>query len=398
LLDTAARLFWEKGYAATTTREIAAVVGIQQASLYYHVSSKEELLHQLCVSALERLAADVRAALEESHAPLERIRILIRAHLATLLRHQIRHVTMLTGMQALSKSHLAEVLALRKSYAAMVHAVVAEGQQAGAIRRDIPAQYLYLALLNLVNWPVVWFRRDEALAAGELADLFAPIFLEGAAAKRLERELPDFEVHLRRTASKHQKSAADTSQRLVDAAAALFAIKGYGATSTREIAAALGIQKASLYYHIGSKEELLFAICKTSLDRIRSDVETAIAGLSDPIERIGALVRAHLESMLRDQEKHSVALAEMHLLSAERFAEVRLLRDAYENLVRSALQEAQEAGALRADIPVKFLCLALLGLMNRVEVWYRRSGPLSPGQLGQMLAALFLTGAAVSRG
>src|ERR1700752_4646273 len=48
VLDTAAALFWEKGYAATTTREIAAAVGIQQASLYYHVASKEGLLYQLC--------------------------------------------------------------------------------------------------------------------------------------------------------------------------------------------------------------------------------------------------------------------------------------------------------------------------------------------------------------
>jgi AcrR family transcriptional regulator len=45
LLDTAAGLFWEKGYAATTTREIAAALNIQQASLYYHMSSKEDLLN-----------------------------------------------------------------------------------------------------------------------------------------------------------------------------------------------------------------------------------------------------------------------------------------------------------------------------------------------------------------
>src|SRR5215472_9936437 len=141
MLDTAARLFWEKGYAATTTREMAAAVGIQQASLYYHVASKEELLHQLCVSALEQLTADVRAALEESRAPLDRIRILIRAHLRTLLRQQIRHVTMLTGLQALSKAHHLEVLALRKNYARLVRSVIAEGQEAGLIRNDIPSQY-----------------------------------------------------------------------------------------------------------------------------------------------------------------------------------------------------------------------------------------------------------------
>lgn len=62
--------------------------------------------------------------------------------------------------------------------------------------------------------------------------------------------------------------------------------------------------------------------------------------------------------------------------------------------MRSALQEAQRAGVLRDDIEAKYLCLALLGMMNRVTVWYRRGGTLSPNQVGQLFAVIFLTGAA----
>src|SRR5690348_10553126 len=80
VLDTAAALFWEKGYAATTTREIAAAVGIQQASLYYHVDSKESLLYQLCVSSMEQLLADVQAPVDQGTGPLERLREIGRAH------------------------------------------------------------------------------------------------------------------------------------------------------------------------------------------------------------------------------------------------------------------------------------------------------------------------------
>jgi len=106
------------------------------------------------------------------------------------------------------------------------------------------------------------------------------------------------------------------------------------------------------------------------------------------------LITTHVESMLRDQKRHSVAVAEMHLLSPERLAQVRSLRDGYENLVRSVLQEAQNAGLLRRDIPMKYLCLCLLGLMNRLEIWYRGSGALSPNEFAQLLEAIFLTGAA----
>ena len=83
-------------------------------------------------------------------------------------------------------------------------------------------------------------------------------------------------------------------------------------------------------------------------------------------------------------------------LSTERLDEVTALRDTYESLVRSVLDEARTAGVLREDVPVKYLCLALLGLLNRVLVWFRRNGALSPGQIGVLFATIYLTGAAAN--
>lgn len=103
-----------------------------------------------------------------------------------------------------------------------------------------------------------------------------------------------------------------------------------------------------------------------------------------------------IKSLVRDQVAHSVAVGEMHALSGARLKEVIALRDAYEELVRSVLQDARKAGALRDDISVKYLSLILLGLLNRVEMWYRRDGPLSPDQLARVFEAIFLTGAAAS--
>jgi TetR/AcrR family transcriptional regulator, cholesterol catabolism regulator len=399
VLDAAAALFWNKGYAATTTREIASAAGIQQASLYYYVPSKEGLLYRLCISSMEQLLSDVKAAVGQQTEPLDRVVALIRAHLATLLKHQVRHVTMVTQLYALSKRHHDEVVGLRKEYAGFVRSILEDAQHAGKVRADIPAKYLYLALLNVLNRAVVWYRRDQGLSSDELAEVFAPIFLQGAISSSacFTPKLPSLDLSRKKLSPARHKARKSvrksTLERLLETAAGLFAAKGFGATSTREIAAALGIQKASLYYHIGSKEELLYAICHSSLEQIRLDVEAALSGLSDPLDRIRALVCAHVESMLRDQKKHSVTMAEMHLLSHERRAQVLALRSAYENLVRSVLQESQRAGLLRPDIDVKYLCLNLLGLMNRVEVWYRPGGPLSPKDLGELMGIVFLTGA-----
>ena len=146
LLDTAAELFWEKGYAATTTREIAAALRIQQASLYYHMASKEDLLYQIFGSSLQQFLADVPAAVQQVSDPRERIRVLIRVHVGTLLRYQKRNMTMLTELRALSAKHRSEVVALRERYAAFMRSTLQDAQANGGIRNDIPAAYLSLEI------------------------------------------------------------------------------------------------------------------------------------------------------------------------------------------------------------------------------------------------------------
>jgi TetR/AcrR family transcriptional regulator, cholesterol catabolism regulator len=395
LLDTAARLFCERGYAATTTREIASALGIQQASLYYHITSKEDILYQICVSSLEQLLADVQTAVTRVSDPLDRVRVLARTHLGTILRYQIRHVTMLNELRALSDPHRAAVISLRKRYANVVRSVLEDGQAAGAIRTDIPAKYLYLALLNILNWAVLWFRRGQKLSADQVARIFISIYLNGAAGagQRVAQSSSPVPLYTR---GKSSIASQSIPARLLETAAVLFSRKGYAATSTREIAAMLGIQKPSLYYHIDTKEDLLHAICKSSLEQIRADVSAALENVQEAEDRVRMLVRAHVDNLVRDQARHAAAVSEMRALSGNYLTEIIVARDAYEKLVRSVLKEAQRAGVLRQDIPVKYLCLSLLGLLNRVEVWYRPNGPLSSGELAQVFETIYLSGATSS--
>jgi AcrR family transcriptional regulator len=399
LLDTAAGLFWEKGFAATTTREIAAALNIQQASLYYHIASKEDLLYQIFVSSLQQFLADVPAAVQAETNPRERIRTLLRVHVLTLLKYQKRNMTMLTELRSLSPRHRDEVVGLRERYAKFVRTALEEAQSAGEIRKDIPAAYLALALFNMLNWSARWFRANRDAAADQVAEILFQLYVNGAVSKpsRGSLPLPDFKAPPARPSRARKPSRPgenSTVERLLDAAVALFSRQGYAATSTREVAALLGMQKASLYYHIESKEDLLYFICKSTLERVRADVEAAIQDVHDPLERTRVLICAHIESMLRDKDEHATTLTEMYALSPDRLAQIVALREGYVDLVRSVLHDAQKAGVLRDDLDVRYLNLGLLGLMNRVLVWYRRRGPLSPARLGQLLAVIFLTGAA----
>lgn len=180
LLATAASLFRRHGYAGAGTRQLASLLGIRSASLYHHMGSKEDLLYRLSVDALVRIREEVERAVAEHAAPPDRLRALVRAHVATALADQDEHAVMLMELRALSGERRAEVLALRDRYELSVRRVIADAQDRGALRRDIAPKHLALALLNLLNWTIFWYQPGGDLTAEGLADLFATTFLEGA--------------------------------------------------------------------------------------------------------------------------------------------------------------------------------------------------------------------------
>ena len=185
-----------------------------------------------------------------------------------------------------------------------------------------------------------------------------------------------------------------TSERLLATAAKLFWTNGYASTTTREIAELLGVRKASLYHHIARKEDLLFEISVSSLEHITRGVTAAVEAIDDPVERVRTLICGHVSSMIADQEKHSVMLTELRALSPGRRATIVAMRDDYERVVSGVLEGARAAGALRSDVPTKYLTLSLLNLLNWSIFWFQPQGGLSPEGLAGYLATLYLSGAA----
>jgi AcrR family transcriptional regulator len=180
LLDAAAALFASKGYAGTTTRELAAVVGIQNASMYHHVRGKDELLLDLCIDSLTRITESGRAAIAATTDPIDRLRAAIIAHVATTLADREKHATMLSELRSLRPGARAAVIELRDAYEDLLVGVIADAQAAGSVRGDIAPRHLTLALLNLLNWTIFWWRDDGELTSDALAEMLATLFLDGA--------------------------------------------------------------------------------------------------------------------------------------------------------------------------------------------------------------------------
>lgn len=189
-----------------------------------------------------------------------------------------------------------------------------------------------------------------------------------------------------------------SGDRILAAAATLFRTRGYAATSTRDLAKALGIQSASLYYHIRRKEDLLYALSVNSLERLTAEVTEAIAGIADPISRIETFVHVHLTRSLADRDEHAAMLFELRSLSGARRARVIQLRDAYQAIATHTISDAQGAGAFRRDVPAKLATLALLNLLNWSIFWYKPSRGYSPARLAATLSTIFLKGTLVTNG
>jgi DNA-binding GntR family transcriptional regulator/AcrR family transcriptional regulator len=393
ILDVAAQLFCEKGFYAATTRELATRLNIRQASLYHHMSSKEDLLHRICRQVMDDFLADLPASVNRAQSEHERIGAFVDAHLRTMLRHPHRTLAMVTEFRALSRPHFTEISQKYREYSRFLDSELSSAQKTGNLRTDISSKHLRLALLNFLNWTPRWFHPSGALSAPDVCSIYERVFWEGVISPDL-RELPAIRPLPASTGPQRWREIhRGTLGKFIRAAAEMFAKDGYESTSTRDLATLLGMEKATLYYHVESKEDLLYAICKSSIEQLSGDVHAAIEGIRDPLEQLIVWIQAHVASLLRDQTQHATSLAEARALSSERLAEIVSMRKAYQVRTRSLIEAGQKAGSLRTDIPSKYLGLMLEGLLDRTVIWYRRSGESTPAELGATLCSLFITGA-----
>ena len=393
ILDAAADLFGEKGFYAATTRELATRLNIQQASLYHHVSNKEELLHRICRQVMDCFLTDLPVALNQAETASGRISAFIDAHLQVMAQNPRQTLAMVTEFRALSRLHFAQISESYEQYSRLLDSELNAGRGLGILRTDISPKYIRLALLNTLNWTPRWFHSSGPLSCKDLSSIYSRVFWEGVINPAL-REVPPLPP-LPMSSSRHRSRALHrgTLGKFIRGAAELFSKCGYESTTTRDLATLLGMERATLYYHVEGKEDLLYAICKSSIEQLDGDVIEATEGISDPLAQLQIGIQAHVVSLLRDQTQHATSLAESRALSPERLAEIVGMRKAYQARARSVLEAGQRAGCIRTDIPCKFLGMMLEGLLDRTVVWFKRNGELSAAELGATLSRLFLEGA-----
>jgi AcrR family transcriptional regulator len=172
-----------------------------------------------------------------------------------------------------------------------------------------------------------------------------------------------------------QRDDGNRRQALILAAAQLFKLKGYDATTTREIAAQIGMQPGSPFYHFGNKQDLLLAVMVEGMKRAISDQHTALNAMltqspkATASVKLRTLVRHHFDVLLGPHSDFiPVMLYEGRALSAAQRHTINALKDSYEAAWTPVLQELHDRKNLRA--PVGLARLMIFGALNWSVQWY----------------------------
>jgi len=187
------------------------------------------------------------------------------------------------------------------------------------------------------------------------------------------------------------KIKGNRKQQIINKATSLFQKQGYAATSMRDLASYIGIEAASLYSHIKSKEEILQTICfQMANDFFNSLEKVESADLSADI-RLKNAVASHVKVLTKDSAASAVFFSEWRHLSDKYLKEFLDMRNSYENKFIQILIDGYKEGVFK-KMDTKFTVLALLSSINWMPSWYKPEGQLSPEEIAENVTDVFING------
>jgi len=186
ILRTAARLFQQRGYDATSMNDVAAALKLSKGGLYHHFQSKDEILFEIMSHAMEITEERVMNPVRGIADPEERLRALIRLHIEVVLSPRDREITVLLHENhPLPPALRKRINARKKEYVHFLENLMAEVQE--KMKRKVPAnckgrispRAAAFALLGMINWIYQWYKPEGELQANNLVPQFTDLIFGG---------------------------------------------------------------------------------------------------------------------------------------------------------------------------------------------------------------------------
>ena len=178
IIDAAARVFAERGFHGATTQDIADVLGIRQASLYYYFSSKEAALELVCLRGVEGFFEAAKAIAARPESARKRLVSLIGSHLSPLVDRADFVKVFLNERQHLPRESRRRIGRWSRGLERIFEDVIKEGVAKGEFRADLAVRMATLAILGMCNAASSW-QRKENIDVTDIAEEFARLVIDG---------------------------------------------------------------------------------------------------------------------------------------------------------------------------------------------------------------------------
>jgi len=179
IVAAAAKVFARRGYHGASTQDIADVLGIRQASLYYYFESKEAALEAVCADGVEDYATRARAILALQTNAADKVSRLVLQHLTPAVERLEFTLTFLRERRFLPKPARKRIRAIEHDYEGLIEKVIREGVASGEFRPDLDTRMATLALLDLGNSAVLWFGREPGATFERVTRSHIDLLLRG---------------------------------------------------------------------------------------------------------------------------------------------------------------------------------------------------------------------------
>ncbi|MDH6282365.1 TetR/AcrR family transcriptional regulator [Prescottella agglutinans] len=295
ILAATSDLFAAKGYTGTSMRDIASDTGMLAGSLYYHFDSKEAL----AATMVRALRDDIVAATQRPAVPSDSTTEAIRRFALDIADASARHpgaLQVCLGVPETKDNDLAKLLTSEPKWSEKKWtSLVRDAVDAGLVRPEVDTRILREVLRVAETYSATL--APTGFSARKVAGCTVDLMFNGLATKPADSDLSESDTA--RVARKviaswdreNPMALSDKQDRILDAARFVFAERGFDATTTRDIANAVGLTQGSLYHHFDSREAILVAILQSFSSRMRAAHQEIGAAGGTPLETLDALIR-----------------------------------------------------------------------------------------------------------
>jgi AcrR family transcriptional regulator len=178
ITHVARNLFREKGYSATTMRDLASTVGIEAASLYAHVKSKESILQQICFNMADQFMAITVLVGKEKISVENKLILAIEKHVEVIVNNTDASAVFLHDWKHLSEPHLTNFKLMRNKYELFYVDLIRSGEKNKTFK-NIDEKFVTMTLFSAMNWMYDYYKPSGKMKPKEIADHLAELILKG---------------------------------------------------------------------------------------------------------------------------------------------------------------------------------------------------------------------------